>query len=144
MSIENFLDKLSEAMNIALEQGNSFKVKEPSPGDIFDLHIDDDNIERFAYLSTNKIVPLHRIKDGEYVHYTGYSDEAQESVTWLDIVESMEGYDDTTLKVVLKAEEKATSHLDETIGKLTDWAERANDSQQAKGLRDIIDKLQDL
>lgn len=148
MNIDKIIGDLGKAMDRVLSAveettGFRFRTVEPSPGDIFDLYTGENTVERFSYLSTDKIIPLYKIENGKYVHFTAYSDQFQETVAWEDVLESADqsDYDDIHIKVVLSPGSTSVSKFDRTINTLSDWASKADNPKDSASILGLIENL---
>lgn len=144
-NIDNFLQKVSEAMDSILkEDPNGFGARtvEPSPGDIFDIHYSDSYTERFMYGTTSYIIPLYKLIDNRYVAHHGYGDEGPEPVTWEDIIMSAEdeNSEQVHLETVLTKNGNATP-IDSAINKISEWASRNPNQRESIILLNVVEKL---
>lgn len=144
-NIDSIFEKLEKSMQkLSTLRGNGFSLRtiQPSPGDTFDIHYNDEYTERFTYVSNEYIIPLYRVDNGEIVEYHGYKSYGIDIMSWDELLESVEldGGDNARLEIVSTLAGHKTP-LDSAIDKVSEWAMRNPDQRESILLMNVVEKL---
>lgn len=133
----NDLNKLAEK----LEESFHLRSVEPSPGDTFDVNYTSDYAERFYYINTDYILPLHSLHDGEIVEFRGHRKHGHDIVSWDDVVDSIDNSaypDDVTVEVVGNKNAHRDSNESSALNWLSQWAARNPNLKESAFVRNLL------
>lgn len=133
----NDLNKLAES----LERSFHKRSVEPSPGDTFDVNYNSGYAERFYYINTDYILPLHSLHDGEIVEFRGHKENGHDIVSWDDVVDSIDQSDypdDVTVEVVGNKNAHKDTHESSAINWLSQWAAKNPNLPESALIRNLI------
>ena len=141
-SIDDILVSISAKMDDFLYNSSYHsRSVEPSPGDTFDVNYSPGYAERFYYINTEYILPLHSLHNGEIVEFRGHKENGHDIVSWEDIVGSIDESDypeEVTVEVVSNKNAHRDQNESSAVNWLSQWAAKHPDTKESVLIRSLI------